>query len=170
MQTYEYKVVPALNRSKRVKGVKTVAGRFAALLSDTMNEQAKDGWEYLRSDSLPVEEKPGLLKSKVENYHTMLVFRRPMPGVQPQVMAGYIEDQSDTAPLATEPAAAPVAAPVAEAHVEPEPQPAPEYREEPSVTPGWADADRFPQDPPMTAPQSDSPFAEPTDTDDQIAR
>ena len=62
MQTYEYKAVPAPNRPKRVKGVKGTAGRFAALLTDTMNEMAQDGWEYMRSDSMPVEEKPGLFE------------------------------------------------------------------------------------------------------------
>ena len=76
MQTYEYKVIPAPNRSKRVKGVKGSAGRFAAVLSEAMNEQATEGWEYLRSDSLPGEEKPNFFKSRVETYQTVLIFRR----------------------------------------------------------------------------------------------
>ena len=76
MQTYEYKVIPAPNRSKRVKGVKGSAGRFATVLSEAMNEQATEGWEYLRSDSLPVEENPNFFKSRVETYQTVLIFRR----------------------------------------------------------------------------------------------
>ena len=76
MQIYEYKVIPAPNRSKRVKGVKGRAGRFAAVLSETMNEQATEGWEYLRSESLPVEEKPNFFKSRVKTYQTVLIFRR----------------------------------------------------------------------------------------------
>jgi len=107
MQTFEYKVVPAPNRSKRVKGVKGTAGRFAAVLTQTMNEQAADGWEYLRSDSLPVEEKPGLLKSRVETYQTVLVFRRMVAAAQETPMAGYIEDQSDVADLASDTAPEP---------------------------------------------------------------
>lgn len=78
MQRFEYKVIPAPNRAKKVRGVKTPGGRFALMLTDTINEQAAEGWEYLRSDSLPVEEKPGLLKSRVENYYTVLVFRKPV--------------------------------------------------------------------------------------------
>jgi len=97
MQTYEYKVIPAPNRSKRVKGVKGTAGRFAAVLTQAMNDLAAEGWEYLRSDSLPLEEKQGLLKGRIETYQTMLVFRRVANTTAETPMAGYIEDQTDVA-------------------------------------------------------------------------
>lgn len=164
MQTFEYKVVPAPNRSKRVKGVKGTAGRFAAVLTETMNEQAADGWEYLRSDSMPVEEKPGLLKSRVETYQTVLVFRRAMGAAQETPMAGYIEDQSDVADVTAEPVAD--YAPVEEtAAADPAPQadyvPEHEVPAEPSVSSDWAENTDYPQDPPLTGEQSDSPFSQP---------
>ena len=136
MQSYEYKVLPAPNRAKRVKGVKGNAARFAALLTETMNDLAKDGWQYVRSDSMPVEEKPGLLKSRVENYHTVLVFRRPVVAEEETPMAGYIEDQTDQPlPAELEEASAPVED-VAE--VEP---PAPEHH--------------WPEEPPLTSPSAE---------------
>ena len=135
MQTFEYKVVPAPNRPKRVKGVKGTAGRFAAVLTETMNEQAADGWEYLRSDSMPVEEKPGLLKSRVETYQTVLVFRRAMGATAQTPMAGYIEDQSDMVEPTPEPVTevaqeAPAVEP--ETYEEPEAHAEPEIRAEPT--------------------------------------
>ncbi|MCP5072757.1 MAG: DUF4177 domain-containing protein [Rhodobacteraceae bacterium] len=99
MQTYEYKVIPAPNRPKRFKGVKGNAARFAEVLAKSMNDQAKDGWEYVRSDSMPVEEKAGLLKGRTENYHTVLVFRRAKGETEPE-MAGYLEDMSSPPPPA----------------------------------------------------------------------
>ncbi len=99
MQTYEYKVIPAPNRPKRFKGVKGNAARFAEVLGEAMNDLASDGWEYIRSDSMPVEEKSGLLKGRTENYHTVLVFRRAKSETAP-AMAGYLEDMSEPAPPA----------------------------------------------------------------------
>lgn len=162
MQTYEYKAVPAPNRPKRVKGVKTTAGRFAALLTETMNDQAKEGWEYLRSDSLPVEEKPGLLKSRVETYHTILVFRRALKIAAKPEMAGYIEDKSATVTPSPDTPVAPKVEPVTDQ----------ETHDEPRLSTGWGEGreDRFPKDPPMRGKKDDSPFAEPEDKDDQIIR
>jgi hypothetical protein len=159
MQTFEYKVGPAPNRSTRVKGVKRTAGRFAAVLTETMNEQAADGWEYLRSDSMPVEEKPGLLKSRVETYQTVLVFRRAIAAVAETPMAGYIEDQTETLEATSEPLTEPE--PVVEAVVA-----EPELPAEPTVSSDWSEKTDYPQDPPMTSTQNDSPFSEPESSED----
>ncbi len=165
MQTFEYKVVPAPNRSKRVKGVKGTAGRFAAVLTETMNEQAADGWEYLRSDSMPVEEKPGLLKSRVETYQTVLVFRRATGAVAATPMAGYIEDQSDVVDPTPEPEQMPEVAPE-ETTPEPETYAEPEVRAEPTVSSDWSDTTEYTQDPPLTSSSDDSPFSQPESVDD----
>ena len=159
MQTFEYKVVPAPNRSKRVKGVKGTAGRFAAVLTETMNEQAADGWEYLRSDSMPVEEKPGLLKSRIETYQTVLVFRRTLAGASETPMAGYIEDHSETAPVAEEPT---VSEPTT---AEPEQTTEPDLPAEPTVAITWNEDTEYPADPPLTGQSDDSPFSHPENTD-----
>ena len=110
MQTYEYKAIAAPTRARKFKGVKGTADQFAMVMSEVMNDLASDGWEYLRSDSLPVDEKAGLLKARVETYHTLLIFRRAKEGA-PE-MAGYIEDHSKApepvvvpAPVAAEPVA-----------------------------------------------------------------
>lgn len=75
MAKYEYKVVPAPAKGVKVKGAKTVQARFAHALTEVMNELAGDGWEYLRADTLPCEERQGLT-GKTTNFQNMLVFRR----------------------------------------------------------------------------------------------
>lgn len=75
MSTFEYKVVPAPNKGTKTKGLKTTGERFAQALMDIMNSQGRDGWEYIRADTLPVEERSGLT-GKSTTYQNMLVFRR----------------------------------------------------------------------------------------------
>jgi len=54
-----------------------------------MNEMGSEGWEYVRSDTLPCEERSGFT-SKITVYQNLLVFRRAqgdimtMPGAAPQ--------------------------------------------------------------------------------------
>ena len=134
MQSYEYKAVAAPNRARRFKGVKGTANQFAMVISELMNDMASDGWEYLRSDSLPVDEKAGLLKGRMETYHTLLIFRRAKEGA-PE-MAGFIEDHSE----AEAPAVAPLAAV----------EPAPMEPTAPAPVPAEDDYG-FPQDPPLTS-------------------
>ena len=55
--------------------MKTPPDRFAHALTSTMNAMARDGWEYLRADTLPSEERSGLTKRSTV-YHSVLVFRR----------------------------------------------------------------------------------------------
>jgi hypothetical protein len=77
MQQYEYKVVPAPQRGEKVRGARTTADRFAAALMTVMNDLGRDGWEYLRADTLPCEERVGLT-GKSSSFLHMLVFRRPV--------------------------------------------------------------------------------------------
>lgn len=75
MQQFEFKVIPAPRRAEKARGLKTTADRFAHTLAQVMNELARDGWEYLRADTLLCEERAGLT-GKSTSYQTMLVFRR----------------------------------------------------------------------------------------------
>lgn len=75
MQAYEYRVVPAPRRGEKARGVKTTEERFALTLTQLMNKLGREGWEYQRADTLPVEERVGLTGSKT-TYQNMLVFRR----------------------------------------------------------------------------------------------
>lgn len=78
MQRYEYRVMPAPRKAEKVKGAKTTEERFAAALTGVMNDLGAQGWEYLRADTLPCEERTGLTGSKT-TFQTLLVFRRPVP-------------------------------------------------------------------------------------------
>lgn len=75
MSQYEYKVVPAPKKGLKGKGIKGAEGRFANALMTAMNELGAEGWEYQRSDTLPCEERSGML-GKSTTFQNMLVFRR----------------------------------------------------------------------------------------------
>jgi len=76
MSTFEYKMVPAPTRGQKAKGVKTAEARFAHAVETTVNALAAEGWEYLRADTLPHEERQGLTRTAT-TFRTLLVFRRP---------------------------------------------------------------------------------------------
>jgi hypothetical protein len=101
MQVYEYKVIPAPRRGEKAKGARSVAEKFGVALANAMNAQAREGWEYLRADTLPCDERVGLTGSATHFQH-MLVFRRAIA-------------QPATLPLAAAAAAAPATASVAAA-------------------------------------------------------
>ena len=76
MSTFEYKTICAPRKALKIKGVKGTEDRYARTLTDVINTQAENGWEYLRSESLPVDEKSGLIGKTAERYISVLVFRR----------------------------------------------------------------------------------------------
>lgn len=78
MPTFEYKVVPAPTKGQKGKGVRGTEARFAFAIEDALNQLGAEGWEYLRSDTLPSEERHGLTTSTV--FRTVLVFRRAKAG------------------------------------------------------------------------------------------
>jgi len=75
MARYSYKVVPAPSKGRKAAGVKGAEARFAHGLEEAINEYAAHGWEYLRADILPSEERQGLT-STATVYRSVLVFRR----------------------------------------------------------------------------------------------
>ncbi len=72
---YEYKVIPAPRRGEKLRGVKTTEEKFALTLTGVMNALGAEGWDYVRADTLPVDERSGLTGTKT-SYQNMLVFRR----------------------------------------------------------------------------------------------
>lgn len=82
---YEFKVIPAPRRGEKVRGVKTTEERFALTLTGLMNELGAEGWDYVRADTLPVDERSGLTGTKT-SFHNMLVFRRLL-GVEAETSA-----------------------------------------------------------------------------------
>ncbi|MFM2391399.1 MAG: hypothetical protein RLZZ437_2954 [Pseudomonadota bacterium] len=88
MTQFEYKVVPAPAKGEKVRGAKTTADRFAVTLTGVMNDLGRDGWEYLRADTLPCEERVGFTGRQTTFQH-MLVFRRaiaPAVTTAPEVL------------------------------------------------------------------------------------
>ncbi len=75
MPRYEYKVIPAPSKGQKAKGVKTPEGRFALSVETVLNEMGAEGWEYLRAELLPSDERSGLTGSAT-NWRNVLVFRR----------------------------------------------------------------------------------------------
>lgn len=75
MQRFEYKVVPAPKRGEKARGVRTTEERFALALTSLMNTLGADGWDYVRADALPCEERVGLTGTKT-TFQNVLVFRR----------------------------------------------------------------------------------------------
>lgn len=78
MAQYEYQVIPAPRRGERGKGLKTAEARFANALTRVMNRMAADDWEYLRTDTLPLEERSGLT-GRTTTFQHLMIFRRRLP-------------------------------------------------------------------------------------------
>lgn len=79
---YEYKVVPAPQRARKVKGLKTTAERFAHHLAERINAEAAGGWEFLRTETLSCEERSPLGRAR-RSTQTMMVFARPIGQLRP---------------------------------------------------------------------------------------
>ncbi|MDP3264124.1 MAG: DUF4177 domain-containing protein [Tabrizicola sp.] len=77
MQRFEYHVVPAPRRGEKARGVKTTEERFALALSTLMNQLGAEGWDYVRADALPCDERAGFTGTKT-TFQNVLVFRRPL--------------------------------------------------------------------------------------------
>ncbi len=76
MPTYEYKTVAAPRRAPKASGAKGPEARLAHAMQELIAAEARQGWDYLRADSLPVEEGGGLFSKSVTIWRAVLVFRR----------------------------------------------------------------------------------------------
>jgi hypothetical protein len=98
MQRFEYKVIPAPQKGEKAKGAKTTPERFAVALTSIMNKLGAEGWEYVRADTLPCDERVGLTGTKT-SFQNMLVFRRAIAQkIDPEMVA-----PSRKAPVAAAP-------------------------------------------------------------------
>lgn len=79
MQRFEFKVIPAPKRGEKARGVKTTEDRFALALTTLMNQLGAEGWDYVRADALPCDERVGLTGTKT-TFQNVLVFRRLIAG------------------------------------------------------------------------------------------
>ncbi len=82
MRKFEYKAIPAPTQGTKAKGVKSTEDRFALSFSNTLNDMATEGWEYVRAETLPATERKGFTGTQ-QTYQNILIFRRleaaPLP-------------------------------------------------------------------------------------------
>lgn len=81
MPRYEFQVVPAPRRGEKARGARSAEERFALALTRLMNHMGGEGWDYVRADTLPCDERSGLRGVKT-TYQNMLVFRRPLAATE----------------------------------------------------------------------------------------
>ena len=117
MPVYEYKVVPAPRQGEKTRGAKTTADRFAVALTRLMNDLGRDGWEYLRADTLPCEERAGLTGKTTAFQHMLVIRRTAAPAQAAPAQAGasphLAEPLAIAAPLVADPAPQGSAPPIA---------------------------------------------------------
>lgn len=79
---YEYKCVGAPERPRRSRRAKTPSDRVARAMEKIIQEEAVNGWEYMRTDLVPVIEKSSILGRTQEVHRAVLVFRRDLEARQ----------------------------------------------------------------------------------------
>ncbi len=111
---YEYKAVGAPEKGKRKRGARSASDRVAVAFEEILSEEAVDGWEYLRTDLLPVNERAGMFSRTQEMHRAVMVFRRPLeqeqmlrPASPPLTApaAAHLRPVRETPPLRTAPPA-----------------------------------------------------------------
>ncbi|WP_439103570.1 DUF4177 domain-containing protein [Celeribacter marinus] len=107
MTRFEYKSIPAPKKGEKARGVKGSDARMAQAMTTALNDMSAKGWDYLRADTLPLEERSGI-RSKTIHYYTVLVFRREIEAT--------VEDASTS----VEAASSQTDAPVLDAHDAPD--------------------------------------------------
>lgn len=102
---YEYKCVGAPEKAKRKRGARTRSDRVAGAMQALIEEHAGNGWEYLRTDLVPVEERSGLFGRPHEVHRAVLVFRRERDwqpsrakGLQPKASEPAMSPELGTPP------------------------------------------------------------------------
>ena len=108
MQRFEFKVIPAPKRGEKARGVKTTEERFSLALTTLMNQLGAEGWDYVRADALPCEERVGLTGTKT-TFQNVLVFRRIVESLSADQPIARLLLQE---PLATTPRLGPADAPI----------------------------------------------------------
>lgn len=98
MQRFEYKVIPAPKRGEKARGVRTTEERFALALTHVMNDLGAQGWDYVRADALPCDERVGLTGSRTV-FLNVLVFRRVLADPDEARSTLLLSGEMPTAPV-----------------------------------------------------------------------
>ncbi len=110
--SFEYKTVGAPEKGKRKRGLRRQSDRVAAAFEEILQAEAVDGWEYQRTDLLPVMEGSGWFRRGHEVHRAVMVFRRPLDRAEVE-SAAMLHRAPSVSPAAI-PAATPAAAPTPE--------------------------------------------------------
>lgn len=94
---HEYKVVPAPVRAPKVRGLKTTAERFSHALTEAINAEAAGGWQFLRTETLPCEERGTLGRTRTST-QVVMVFGRPLGMARPDAGAALAAAQEHYSP------------------------------------------------------------------------
>lgn len=96
-KVYEYKVISAPRKGLKAKGIKSHEDRFANSLQELMNSKAHEGWEFVRAETLPSEERSGFRSTNVV-YRSVLVFRKKVQEAAEEFTPAPPPVWQDTAP------------------------------------------------------------------------
>jgi hypothetical protein len=118
---YEYKTVGAPEKGKRKRGLRSQSDRVAAAFEEILQDEAVDGWEYQRTDLLPVMESAGWFKRGHEVHRAVMVFRRPLDPAQQESEVILRRAPSVTPPVAPAPLPTPARAPAPEPEISADP-------------------------------------------------
>lgn len=102
MTRFEYQVIPAPTKGEKARGVRTGAERFALSLAAVMNRMGREGWDYVRAESLPCEEKSGWTRRTTVMQH-VLVFRRVLSDDGARASSVEVTAAVPTQPVANAP-------------------------------------------------------------------
>lgn len=75
---YEYKTVAGPDKGKRKARGRKVGERVAEAMEDIIREETAAGWDYLRTDVVPVEERASFFSRRRTIHCPVLVFRRQL--------------------------------------------------------------------------------------------
>jgi len=125
--TFEYKTIGAPEKAKRKRGLRSQSDRVALAFEEILQAEAVDGWEYLRTDLLPVTERAGWFGRGHEVHRAVMVFRRALDRAQPgHAVAAPVESEATLRRVPSEtPAVTAVPAPA--------PAPEPEVSDDPDL-------------------------------------
>ena len=87
MAYFDYKVVPAPRRVRKAKDVSAPEELFALTLTEAINEHARQGWEYVRAETLAAETPGGWFRRAVVEERAVFVFRRERSDLGPRLAA-----------------------------------------------------------------------------------
>ncbi len=76
MATYEYKVIPAPGTGAKGRKHGTDDAYFSRVFETALNAQAAQGWEFLRSETVPFQHRQRFTGRVSVSHEAMLVFRR----------------------------------------------------------------------------------------------